>query len=56
MTNEELDRLIDWCRLKMKHTDLTGKYKEGYCEAMLAVMSHLHDEKVHNKKVNKDDQ
>lgn len=53
MTNQELDNLIDWCRQKMvteknKPYGLTGKRREGYKEAMLAVMSHLHDLKEKN--------
>ena len=53
MTNQELDSLIDWCRQKMEKEKsnpygLTGKRREGYKEAMLAVMSHLHDLKEKN--------
>ena len=53
MTNRELDNLIDWCRQKMEKEKnnpygLTGKRREGYKEAMLAVMSHLHDLKERN--------
>lgn len=53
MTNRELDAMIDWCRQKMikeksKPYGLTGKRREGYEEAMLAVMSYLHSLKEKN--------
>lgn len=53
MTNRELDAMIDWCRQKMikeksKPYGLTGKRREGYEEAILAVMSHLHSLKERN--------
>lgn len=43
MTVKELNDIIDWCRTKIKHTNLTGKRKEGYKEAMLVTMSYLSD-------------
>ena len=47
MTNNELDDMIDWCRKKMANLpyNFTGKRKEGYKEAMLQVMSYLHNKK-----------
>lgn len=53
MTNRELDEIINWCRQKMvkeknRPYGLTGKRREGYEEAMLAVMSHLHSLKERN--------
>ena len=46
MTDRELDSIIDWCRRKAaqkkRECGYMGKRGEGYEEAMLAVMSHLH--------------
>ena len=48
MTNYELDEMINWCRKKLsnKPFELTGKRKEGYEQAMKAVMSYLHSKKT----------
>lgn len=44
----KLDEYINWCRLKLAnkpHWIRENKYKNGYEDAMLAVMSMLHNEK-----------
>lgn len=50
MTNKELDKIIAWCKNRIKTEKhkpfgLTGKKLEGYEEAMLQVMSYLHSKK-----------
>lgn len=44
MTDKELNDLIDWCRKKIVQFKKQGynvKTRDGYENAMLAVMSHL---------------
>jgi predicted DNA-binding WGR domain protein len=48
MTVKEIDELLAWCRNKLnsaKKRLVSEKYKSGYEDAMLAVMSYLHDKK-----------
>lgn len=50
MNKSKLDELIDWCRQKIAYQDkqyCSDKYKQGYEDAMKAVMSKLHSEKEH---------
>lgn len=49
MDDKKLDELIDWCRQKLayqKRQFSSDKYKQGYEDAMKAVMSKLHSEKA----------
>lgn len=53
MTNDELNKMIEWCRKKIeeekrKPYGLSGKRLEGYDTAMKAVMSYLHSLKGEN--------
>lgn len=48
MDKAKYDGLIDWCKeklAKLKRQYLSDKYKQGYEDAMHAVMSKLHEEK-----------
>lgn len=48
MTAREIDELLAWCRKKLdslRGQSRSEKYKTGYEEAMLAVMSYLHGQK-----------
>ena len=50
MTDNELNKMIDWCRKKLANEKnnlfgLSGKRLEGYEQAMKAVMSYLHSMK-----------
>ena len=48
MDKSKHDRLIEWCKeklAKLKRQHLSDKYKQGYEDAMKAIMSKLHDEK-----------
>lgn len=56
MTNQELDELIDWCNFKLKQEKanplgLNSKRLDGYEQAMLAVMSYLHNKKEKSNNV-----
>lgn len=47
MSNAELNKMIEWCRKKMREErdkpyGFSGKRLEGYDTAMKAVMSYLH--------------
>lgn len=49
MNNEKFDELIKWCRFKITQLHKgfhSSKYEQGYEDAMKAVMSKLHSEKV----------